>query len=130
MRNGSPLINRARFKRDGAGTILGYSDNTVKGQEQAMQGWVIEGVREDGKRFRPGDWAERLAAQFARFGADHRLRYAPELKPGFINGEKCLLVNERLKQSEPEIFQFILDFAASNRLKISPVQSEMHDKAA
>ena len=78
---------------------------------------VIESVREDGKRFRPSDWIERLSANMGTFGADHRLHYADSVKPGVFNGEKCLIVDQALELDNPEAFGFIINFAKSNDLK-------------
>ena len=78
---------------------------------------VIESVREDGKRFRPSDWIERLSANMGTFGADHRLHYANEVKPGIVNGEKCLIVDDSLEVSNPEAFRYIMNFANANSLR-------------
>ena len=78
---------------------------------------VIESVREDGKRFRPSDWIERLSANMGTFGADHRLHYADSVKPGVVNGEKCLIVDQALESDNPAAFGFIMNFAKSNDLR-------------
>ena len=41
---------------------------------------IIQSVREDGRRFRPSDWIERLAANMGEFGADHRLHYSQAVR--------------------------------------------------
>ena len=46
--------------------------------------WVIRSVREDGNRFRPSDWIERISASVAQFGPDRRLRYASSVHPQVI----------------------------------------------
>lgn len=78
---------------------------------------VIESVREDGKRFRPSDWIERLSSNMGTFGADHRLHYANEVKPGVVDGEKCLIVDNSLEASDPEAFRYIMNFANTNSLR-------------
>ena len=78
---------------------------------------VIESVRADGKRFRPSDWIERLSANMGTFGADHRLHYADSVKPGVVNGEKCLIVDQALESDNPAAYGFIMNFAKSNDLK-------------
>ncbi len=85
------------------------------GDEPAM---VIRGVREDGGKFRPSDWIERISATLANFGSDHRLRYSRSAKPCTINGEKCLVVQRGLAESDPHAYEFIMQFARSNRLCI------------
>jgi len=78
---------------------------------------VIESVRNDGKRFRPSDWIERLSANMGTFGPDHRLHYSNECKPGMVNGEKCLIVDNSLEVSNPAAYQYIMNFANSNSLR-------------
>ncbi|MDX1811342.1 MAG: DUF3579 domain-containing protein [Gammaproteobacteria bacterium] len=79
---------------------------------------VIESVKEDGKRFRPSDWIERISANMGTFGPDHRLHYATTVKPGVFNGEKCLIVDQaELEANNPEAFKYIMQFAKSNSLR-------------
>lgn len=82
------------------------------------EGIIIEGVRENGSRFRPSDWSERLSAALAQFGRDHRLRYAADVHPCVIEGQKCLVVSGNLKARDPDAYRFILDFAHDNHLRI------------
>lgn len=83
-----------------------------------MASWVIEGVMEDGRRFRPSDWVERLSTVLASFGPDHRLRYNRHVQPCYIGGQKCLLVDGSLECQDPGAFEFVQEFARSNRLRI------------
>lgn len=96
---------------------------------------VIEGVREDGSRFRPSDWIERISGTLAQFGADHRLHYAQGVQPCVIEGRKCLVVDRDLYSRDPAAFDFILGFARSNHLRIvedrRTAQSEVgHERRA
>ncbi|HHM05161.1 MAG TPA: DUF3579 domain-containing protein [Gammaproteobacteria bacterium] len=79
---------------------------------------VIESVVEDGRRFRPSDWIERLSATWAQFGPDHRLHYARTVRPQVLNGEKCLVVDRSLERDDPVAFDHILAFARSNGLRM------------
>ncbi len=81
---------------------------------------VIHSTREDGGRLRPSDWIERISSTLAHFDSDHRLQYARAVQPCIIDGEKCLVVARGLEQSNPVAYEFILNFAQSNRLKIQP----------
>lgn len=92
-----------------------------------MSSWVIESVTEDGRRFRPSDWVERLSCALASFGPDHRLKYG-SVKPCYFNGQKCLLVSKALEQENPSAFAFVKGFATSNSLRIS--EQESMDAAA
>ena len=79
---------------------------------------VIESVVEDGRKFRPSDWIERISTTLANFGPDHRLHYDESVQPQVINGEKCLVVNPALRESNPIAFDYIWDFVTSNRLRV------------
>jgi hypothetical protein len=79
--------------------------------------WVIRSVREDGQRFRPSDWIERISASMAQFGPDRRLRYASSVYPRVIDGEKCLVVTGTLAEQRPALYEHILEFARSNQLQ-------------
>ncbi len=79
---------------------------------------VIHSTREDGGRLRPSDWIERISSTLASFDDDHRLHYARSVQPCIIGGEKCLVVARGLADSNPGAFDFIMNFAHSNKLKI------------
>jgi len=79
---------------------------------------VIEGVTQQGKEFRPSDWAERMSGSMATF-KNSRIQYSPLLQPSVNHdGFKCVLLDPKLKDSSPEVYQSILDFAKANNLKI------------
>jgi hypothetical protein len=79
---------------------------------------VISSVQEDGRKFRPGDWIERISSALASFDQSQRLHYMESVKPAVVSGEKCLIVACCLEQTNPPAYQFIMDFAHSNKLKI------------
>ena len=79
---------------------------------------VIEGVTTQGKQFRPSDWAERMSGTMASF-KNSRIHYSPLLQPSVNHeGYKCVLLDPKLKESSPQVYQAILDFAKANNLKI------------
>jgi hypothetical protein len=79
---------------------------------------VIEGVTPQGKAFRPSDWAERMSGTMASF-KNSRIHYSPLLQPSVNHeGYKCVLLDPKLKESSPQVYQSILDFAKANNLKI------------
>lgn len=79
---------------------------------------VIEGVTSQGKAFRPSDWAERMSGTMATF-KNSRIHYSPLLQPSVNHeGYKCVVLDPKLKESSPEVYQSILDFAKDNNLKI------------
>jgi hypothetical protein len=82
--------------------------------------FVIVGRTRDGARFRPSDWAERLCGVMAEFGAAGRMRYSPYVYPVIAGGEKCVVVDLRLKDLEPLAYRFLEGFARDNDLVVRP----------
>jgi hypothetical protein len=79
---------------------------------------VIEGITSQGKKFRPSDWAERMSGSLASF-KNSRIRYSPLLQPSVNSeGHPCVLLDIQLKESSPQLYQSILDFAKTNNLRI------------
>jgi len=86
----------------------------------------IQGVTREGKAFRPGDWAERLAGAMSSFrpggakaGKSAFIGYSPYCVPRVINGVKCVIVNERLREIEPMAWDFVMNFARDNELQVA-----------
>lgn len=80
---------------------------------------LIRGMTTQGKKFRPSDWAERLASVLASYGADHREAYSPLVRPVCVEGLPCVLLNKGLADLDPLAYNFILDFARDNELSVS-----------
>lgn len=78
----------------------------------------IQGLTQDGKPFRPSDWVDRMCGSFATFGENRKLRYSPYLRPEMINGVRCLAVDMKLKDTNPEGFEQLMQFADENQLNI------------
>ena len=84
----------------------------------------IQGITRDGRTFRPSDWAERLAGVMSSFrpgGAQpgSHLNYSPWCIPTVIDGVKCVIVNRALRELEPMAWDFVINFAKDNDLKVS-----------
>ena len=84
----------------------------------------IQGITRDGRTFRPSDWAERLAGVMSSFrpGGAHpgsHLNYSPWCIPTIIDGVKCVIVNRELRNYEPMAWDFVINFAKDNNLKVS-----------
>lgn len=78
---------------------------------------IIKGVTREGEPFRPSDWAERMSGQLSTFHK-HHIKYSPLLQPSMRDGQKCVLLDPKLKASNPKLYQSILDFAKNNQLEI------------
>jgi len=79
---------------------------------------VIQGIKEDGAKLRPSDWIERLSSTLASFGLDQKLKYNECVQPCMIKGEKCLVVARGLSAKNPEMYNFVMNFARGNKLQI------------
>ncbi len=88
---------------------------------QSPNYFVILGQTLQGQRFRPSDWAERLAGVLAPYRpagmSGGHLSYSPYVIPRVIEGVKCVVIDERLRQIEPLAWKFVHDFARDNQLK-------------
>lgn len=79
---------------------------------------IIEGKNNQGKVFRPSDWAERMSGSMASF-KNNRIYYSPLLQPSInSDGSKCVLLDPALKETSPEVYRTIMEFAKKNNLKI------------
>jgi len=83
--------------------------------------YIIEGFTEDGRKFRPSDWIDRIASMMASYGTAHRLVFSDLLHPELYNGQKCLIIDTRLEQENPGMFEYVMNFAKTNNLKMSQV---------
>lgn len=86
----------------------------------------IQGITKEGRTFRPSDWAERLAGAMSSFrpggkrpGIATHIGYSPYCVPRVINGVKCVIVNEALRDLEPMAWDFVMNFAKDNHLQVS-----------
>lgn len=79
---------------------------------------IIQGLTRAGKPFRPSDWVDRMCSTYASFGADRKLKYSPYLKPKVVDGVRCLAVDMKLKDVNPEGYQQLMFFASENNLNV------------
>lgn len=84
---------------------------------------LIQGVTSDGQAFRPSDWSDRLAGVMSQFrpgGAQpgSHLSYSPWCVPTSIDGIKCVVVHQDLRDAEPMAWDFVMGFAKDNDLQV------------
>jgi hypothetical protein len=87
--------------------------------------FFIQGITLAGRTFRPSDWSERLAGALSSFrpksgsgGIGAHIGYSPYCVPRVIDGIKCVIVNEALRELEPMAWDFVMHFARDNELKV------------
>ena len=85
----------------------------------------IQGLTKDGRSFRPSDWAERLASAMSCFrpegsvgGIGAFIGYSPYCVPTVVGGVKCVIVSEALRAIEPMAWDFVMNFARDNELRL------------
>jgi hypothetical protein len=81
--------------------------------------WLILGITQDGKPFRPSDWGERLCGALAAFD-DNRLRYSSHARPVTRHGQTGVVIETILQDINPAAFEFLMGFAHENRLQVQP----------
>ncbi len=81
-------------------------------------GNFIFGINENGNKFRPSDWIERIASTFGIFDANRRLSYNPSVKPVKHDGQSCLFVADNLAVINPSAYSYIMGFVTSNSLVV------------
>ncbi len=91
---------------------------------QAREVFIL-GTTLEGRPFRPSDWAERLAGALSSFrpggrvgGPGAHIGYSPYCVPNVLDGVKCVIVNEALRGLEPMAWDFVMNFARDNRLRM------------
>ena len=101
---------------------------TVSPRSVKPRVFCIHGVTLDGRSFRPSDWAERLASAMACFrpgggagGIGAFIGYSPYCVPTVNAGVKAVMVNEALKDIEPMAWDFVMNFARDNGLRLTEV---------
>lgn len=106
------------------GTPLPMSPNTPRQ-------FTIQGLTLEGRSFRPSDWAERLAGAMSCFrpgggiggiggvgGIAAYIGYSPYCVPQVVDGVKCVIVSEALQGIEPMAWEFVMNFARDNQLRV------------
>ncbi|MEN9385135.1 MAG: hypothetical protein RL323_2278 [Pseudomonadota bacterium] len=83
----------------------------------------IQGITHEGRTFRPSDWAERLAGVMSQFHPGGKvpgahLSYSPWCIPKVINGVKCVVVNNELRDYDVMAWDFLMNFAKDNHLQV------------
>lgn len=93
-----------------------------------VQQLIVHGLTTEGLRFRPSDWAERLAGVLSQFrpagSVGGPLTYSPYVVPTVLDGVRCVVVDHRLRELEPLAWKFVCDFATDNHLRTSEQEIE------
>ena len=94
-----------------------------------MEKVIIRGLTQDGGKFRPSDWAERLCGAVATYGPGRRIIFHPNVQLASIDGVKCVVIDAELEQSDEMLFEFLIDFAEENNLQTDRTNEYPKDEA-
>jgi hypothetical protein len=83
--------------------------------------YVIQGITESGSKFRPSDWIDRIASLDAEYGSSHRLVYSDNIHPEVFEGERSLIIDMNLKETNPSLLDYVMDFVRMNQLRMVQV---------
>ena len=78
---------------------------------------IIQGLTQEGDKFRPSDWAERLCGAVATYGPGRRIIFHPSVKLASLHGVKCVVIDALLEEDDEMLFDFLTDFAGENNLQ-------------
>ena len=95
-------------------------------------GIIIKGITQQGKPFRPSDWAERLCGVMRCFERDtvgyNHITYSQYVRPTLWDGVNSVIVHDDLEKIRPEAYRFFLDFASDNNLQTTEfISAELED---
>lgn len=86
----------------------------------ALEVYLILGITPAGRPFRPSDWAERLCGALASYDSTGRWVYSDHAQPVINQGQIGVRVEKVLHEINPTAYQFMMQFAFNNQLKILP----------
>lgn len=86
----------------------------------ALEVYLILGITPAGRPFRPSDWAERLCGALASYDSTGRWVCSDHAQPLIHQGQIGVRVEKVLHEINPAAYQFMMQFAFNNQLKILP----------
>lgn len=90
---------------------------------------LIQGITQKNNRhFRPSDWAERLCGILSSFDQGHRLSYHKWVRPISIDNIRYVAIDKKLQQISPVAFNFLMNFARDNDLRILDCQALLEEQ--
>ncbi len=109
--------------------LKGSSDRSVMVEPLQVKPkeFFILGLTSTGQVFRPSDWAERLCGILScyrpqgRQNSQQHLVYSPYAQPTVIDGIRCVVIDERLRDIEPMAMNFVFNFVKDNDLELRDI---------
>ena len=91
---------------------------------------LILGITPESRSFRPSDWAERLCGILAGYDSKRRWVYSDYAQPVIHEGQVGVRVKTALQTINPDAYEFIMNFAYQNQLKIVSEETMHLDESA
>jgi hypothetical protein len=98
--------------------------------QEAARDAVIWGFDAAGRPFRPSDWSERLAGVTSAFGQERKVAYSPLVRPVTVGDARAVVVGATLRDLEPRLHQFLLQFARDNGLVVERIAGALDDPSS
>jgi hypothetical protein len=83
-----------------------------------VKNWIILGIDQDEKRFRPSDWASRVCELACNIQNNRIVQYSDDLRPIRYNGQTAVYVDIDLKMDRTQIWEQVMSFANLHQLKV------------
>lgn len=112
---------------DSAGDSPSSSGNQDSGgAADAHKLIIILGETDDGKKFRPSDWCDRLHGALRVLGEEFE-EAAEYVQLVNFNGQKGVMVDMQLEGLHPDAYRFYVRFAENNRLRTETISQQHWD---
>jgi hypothetical protein len=85
---------------------------------KSVKNWIILGIDQDEKRFRPSDWAGRICELACVMQNNRMVQYSEDLRPIRYNGQTAVYVDIDLKTDRFKIWEQVMSFANLHQLKV------------
>lgn len=108
-----------------ARSLMAISPMKIKSDE-----CLILGITPEGRSFRPSDWAERLCGVLAGYDSKKRWVYSDHAQPVIHEGQVGVRIKTALQAINPDTYEFIMNFAYRNQLKIVFEETMHQDESA
>jgi hypothetical protein len=83
-----------------------------------IKNWIILGVDQDERTFRPSDWAKRICELACNIQNNRMVQYSDDLRPIRYNGQTAVYVDIDLKTERTSIWEQVMFFANLHELKV------------
>ena len=123
-----PAVPAARMNEtDKAGP---EADAGEEGDGTKVVRYLMLGETTEGRKFRPGDWADRLFSACGSYARDADIKQMLSENICMVerSGRKGIVFSEALADLEPEMYYFLVRFGENNSLRVSKLEQNQWHK--